>query len=258
MVPGYNEPPEHLETLANGRNGLSGLRAHGYECVKLSQCFEQLRDRIDRIAEYIEELRKRGYPFPIVILGYSLGGLLARGYLRAYPQFAQHVDAIVTIGTPHFGVMTHILPKVAGLLRVPDQAIGDLSHGSDFLAWLNGTGGHWEVDPRTGARRWEPDAEPFLGPPETHIYAIAGLLTKRFRDHGDGDGVVSGNSASMQSRLPTHYIVGPHCNHLNLIGHFDPLVCLSMGFTVNDLVWPHTLRAILRFCGARLPATANV
>jgi pimeloyl-ACP methyl ester carboxylesterase len=258
MLPGYNEPAEHLDTLAHGRNGLPGLRAHGFECVKLSPCWEQLRERIDRIAAYIEDLRAQGYPFPITILGYSLGGLVARGYLRAHPRSAHDVEAIVTLGTPHFGVVTHVLPKVAALLRVPDRAIGDLAHESDFLAWLNGTPGHFARDPRTGARRWEPDAEPFVAPAGVGVYTIAGLLTKRWRDHGDGDGVVSGNSASMASRLPAHYIVGPHCNHMNLIGHFDPLVCLSMGFAVNDLVWPHTLRAIIRFCGARSPATANV
>lgn len=258
MVPGYNEPAEHLDTLANGRNGVPGLRAHGFECVKLPPCYEKLRERIERTAASVEELRRQGYPFPITILGYSLGGLVARGYLRAHPQFAHDVEAIVTIGTPHFGVVTHILPRIAGVLRVPDQAIGDLSNESDFLAWLNATPGHWVVDSRTFARRWEPDGEPFIGPEETPVYAIAGLLTKRWRDHGDGDGVVNGNSASMASRLPTHYIIGPNCNHMNLIGHFDPLVCLSMGFVVNDFVWPHTLRAVIRFCGASTPVTANV
>ncbi len=257
MVPGYNEPAEHLDALENGRNGLPGLRAHGFECVRFPSCYEQLRGRIERIAESIEELRKGGYPFPITILGYSLGGLVARGYLRAHPQRARDIEAIVTVGTPHFGVTTYILPHVVRLLRVPDQAIDDLSHESDFLEWLNGTGGRWETEARTGVRYWEHDREPSLGSDGARIYAIAGLLTKRRRGD-DGDGIVTGRSASMGSRLPTHYVIGPHCNHLNIIGHFDPLVCLSMRFTVNDLVWPHTLRAILRFCGVRSPVASNV
>ncbi len=255
MISGYDEPPEHLETLANGRHGFPGLRAHGFECAMLPRCYEQLRYRIDRLAETIEEMRKDGYPFPITLLGYSLGGLVARGFLRAYPQRAQDVESIVMVGTPNFGVVTRFMPHLVRLFRIPDRAIDDLSHESDFLRWLNGTGGHWEIDPRSRAKRWTLDREPLLGADGTRNRVVAGLLTTRYG--GTGDGVVGGDSASLGSRFPTHYIVGPHCNHMNLIGHFDPLIFLWTGFIVNDLVWPHTLRAILRFCGAKLPVPAN-
>jgi pimeloyl-ACP methyl ester carboxylesterase len=254
MIPGYDEPPEHLETLANGRNGLPGLRAHGFECVMLPRCYEQLRDRIERLAACIEELRSHGYPFPITLLGYSLGGLVARGYLRAYPHRTGEVAHIVMVGTPNFGVLTYVVPQIVRLLRIPDRAIDDLSHESDFLAWLNGTGGHWEIDPGTRSRAWTLDREPWLGPEATRKFVVAGLLASR---GGTGDGIVGGDSASLGSRFPTHYVIGPHCNHMNLIGHFDPLVFLWTGFLVNDLVWPHTLRAILRFTGAKELQAAN-
>ena len=256
MLPGYDEPPEDLETLANGRHGLPGLRAHGFECVAMPRYYAQLRRRIERLAELIEDLREKGYPFPITLLGYSLGGLVARGFLRAYPQHAKDIESIVMIGTPNFGVITRFMPHLVRLFRIPDQAIDDLSHESDFLAWLNGTGGHWERDPNTGANAWVLDREPWLGPEGTRAFVVAGLLTS-MRYGGRGDGVVGGDSASLGSRFPTHYVVGPHCNHMNLIGHFDPLVFMWTGFVVNDLVWPHTLRAILRFCGAKLVAPAK-
>lgn len=256
LIPGYDEPPEHLETLANGRNRLPGLRAHGYECVMLPRSYEQLRYRIEHLAAYVETLRAQGYPFPLTIVGYSLGGLVARGYLRAYPQRVRDVEHIIMVGTPNFGVITHYLPHLVRLLRIPDRAIDDLSHESDFLAWLNGTGGHWERDPRRRTKVWTLDREPWLGPDGARCSVVAGVLTTRYG--GTGDGVVGCDSASFGSRFPTHYVIGPHCNHMNLIGHFDPVVFLWTGFVVNDLVWPHTLRAILRFCGAKLPATANV
>ena len=254
MVPGYDEPPEDLETLANGRHDIPGLRAHGFECVTLPRCYEQLRFRIERLAEYVDDLREQGYPFPITLLGYSLGGLVSRGYLRAYPQRAKDVESIVMVGTPNFGVITRFMPHLVRLFRIPDRAIDDLSHDSDFLAWLNGTGGHWERNSRTRSNAWVLDREPYLGPVGTRCYVVAGILTAP-RYGGRGDGVVGYDSASLGSRFPTHYVVGPHCNHMNLIGHFDPLVFLWTGFLVNDLVWPHTLRAILRFCGAK-PALA--
>lgn len=254
MIPGYDEPPEHLETLVNGRHGLPGLRAHGFECVILPRCYERLRDRIDRLAACIEDLRARGYPFPLTLLGYSLGGLVARGYLRAYPQRAGDVAHTVMIGTPNFGVFTYVVPHIVRLLRIPDRSIDDLSHESDFLAWLNGTGGHWETAARARARRWVLDREPWLGPEGARSLVVAGLLTSR---GGTGDGVVAADSASLAGRFATRYVIGPHCNHMNLIGHFDPLVSLWTGFVVNDLVWPHTLRAILCFTGAMQPYAAK-
>ncbi len=253
LLPGYNEPAAHLQTLADGRGGIPGLRSYGFECVLLPPCYERLRERIERLAEYIDELRRQEYPFPIVLVGYSLGGLVARGYLRAYPHRAREIDATIMIGTPNFGVMTYVIPHIVRLLRIPDQALDDLSHESDYLAWLNGTSGHWEFDRNSKRNVWVLDREPWLGPEGSRSYVIAGIMTK----YGDGDGVVRGDSASLGSRFPTHYVIGPHCNHLNIIGTFDPVVFLWTGFVVNDLVWPHTLRAILRFSGALPAATAK-
>jgi pimeloyl-ACP methyl ester carboxylesterase len=255
LVPGFDEPSEDLETLAAGRHGLPGLRAHGFECIIVPRCFEKLRERVERLAEYVEDLRAQGHSMPMTLVGYSLGGLVARGFLRAYPRQARLVESTITIGTPNFGVVTHMLPQLVRLFRIPDRAIDDLSHESDYLAWLNGTPGHWERDPRTRANVWVLDREPWLGPENPRTFAIAGLLTTR---RSASDGVVGGDSASLGSRLPTHYVIGPNCNHMNLIGHFDPVVFMWTAFLANDLVWPHTLRAILRFTGAKLAPAANV
>lgn len=250
MLAGYSEPTEHLQTLANGRNGIPGLRAHGFECAMLPPCYEPLRERIEHLAGYINELRRGGAPFPIVLVGYSLGGLVARGYLRAHPHRAHEIAATIMIATPNFGVTTYMMPRILRLLRTPDRALDDLSHESEYLTWLNGTSGHWEANPRSRQRVWVPDREPWLGPEGSRAYVVAGLLTPR----SDGDGLVRADSASLGSRFPTHYVIGPHCNHLNIIGNFDPALFLWSGFLLNDLVWPHTLRAILRFSGA-LPVT---
>jgi pimeloyl-ACP methyl ester carboxylesterase len=255
IIPGWNEPTADLVTLVGGRGGLPGLCNYDFECVVLPPCYERIRERIDRLAEFIAERRRNGASSPVTLLGYSLGGLVARGYLRAYPQRAHEIESVIALATPNFGVTMHILPTLASLLRISDKALPDLELTSNFMAWLNGTGGHWEWDPRIRKHLWVLDREPWLGPDGARIYGIAGLMTSR---NGDGDGVVNGDSASLGSRIPTHYIIGPHCNHLNLIGHFDPIVFAWTGFLANDLVWPHTLRAIVRFTGARVPATAKI
>jgi triacylglycerol esterase/lipase EstA (alpha/beta hydrolase family) len=52
----------------------------------------------------VEEMRvARGAPRPLMLVCHSLGGLVARYYVRRYP--APHVRRIITLGTPHGGTV---------------------------------------------------------------------------------------------------------------------------------------------------------
>lgn len=252
LVPGYNEPPEHFDIFVKGRNGTKGLRAHNFNCLTFPQQDDRLRDRIDRFAAFLLEVRALGYPFPVVLIGYSLGGLVVRGFLRAYPHRAHEVSHVVMIATPNWGIETFVLPHITQMLRVPDRALSDMDLTSDFMMWLNGTRGHWENESDIFKRTWVLDREPWLAPEGVRLLAIMGLIPER---GGYNDGMVNADSVTLGSRIPAHYVIGPHCNHMNIIGHFDPLLLLSKGFLVNSRVWPHTLRAILHFAEAQ-PAPA--
>ena len=126
--------------------------------------------------------------------------------------------------------------------------MADMALDSKFMEWLNGTSGRWVHVPGRGHRYWLLDREPWIGPPGANMLTIQGLIPKR---GGDNDGLVWADSATLGSRIPAHYVFGPHANHMNIIGHFDPAVMMTKGFLANDGVWPHTLRAILRFVGAQ-------
>jgi pimeloyl-ACP methyl ester carboxylesterase len=247
MVPGYNEPPEHFDLLRRGTPAVPGLDAYGMESITFAEFDDTLPERIDRFADFITELRESGRRFPIVLLGYSLGGLVVRGFLRRYPQRADEISHTIMIATPNWGVQTYMLPQIHLMLRTPDRAFGDMDIYSPFITWLNGTGGHWELT-RRGWHDWVPDKEPWVGPPGAKMLSIVGLIPAR---GGDNDGLVWGDSATLGSRIPAHFIVGPHANHMNVIGHFDPFIMLSKGFLANDRVWPLTLRAVTRFIGAQ-------
>jgi pimeloyl-ACP methyl ester carboxylesterase len=247
MVPGYNEPPEHFDLLRRGTPIVPGLNAYGIESITFAEFDDTLSERIDRFARYITQLKESGRTFPIVLLGYSLGGLVVRGFLRRYPHRAHEISHTIMIATPNWGVQTYMLPQIHLMLRTPDKAFGDMDIYSDFIAWLNGTRGHWQLTPR-GWHDWVLDNEPWLGPPGAKMLSIAGLIPSR---GGDNDGLVWADSATLGSRIPAHFIVGPHANHMNIIGHFDPFIMLSKGFLANDRVWPLTLRAVTRFLGAQ-------
>lgn len=246
MVPGYNEPPEHFDLLRRGTPQIPGLDKYGIDSITFGEFNDTLMERIDRFAQFITQLQNSGHEFPIALIGYSLGGLVVRGFLRRYPHRAAEISHTIMIATPNWGVQTFALPQIHGMLRTPDKAFGDMDIYSEFIRWLNGTGGHWELT-RRGWHDWVLDSEPWIGPPGAKMLSIVGLVPAR---GGDNDGLVWGDSATLGSRIPAHFIVGPHCNHMNVIGHYDPLIMLSKGFLANDRVWPLTLRAVTRFLGA--------
>jgi|SRR5579884_1540751 len=247
MVPGYNEPPEHFDLLRRGTRQVPGLDAYGIESVIFAQFNDTLMERIDRFAQFVTSLHDSGRKFPIALVGYSLGGLVVRGFLRRYPHRAAEISHTVMIATPNWGVQTFALPQIYAMLRTPDKAFGDMDLYSEFIRWLNGTGGRWELT-RRGWHDWVLNDEPWVGPPGAKMLSIVGLVPAR---GGDNDGLVWGDSATLGSRIPAHFIVRPNCNHMNVIGHFDPWIMLSKGFRANERVWPLTLRALTRFLGAR-------
>jgi pimeloyl-ACP methyl ester carboxylesterase len=244
LLAGWNQPPEHFSHIVDGSSAIPGLRAYGFNCVPFPAQDDRLRERIDRLATFLETLHAMGHPFPVILIGYSTGGLVARGFLRAYPHRAHEVSHTIMIASPNWGADTYVLSQITQFMQVPDKSMWDLNLNSDFLTWLNGTGGHYI----NGSKMWTLDKEPWVGPEGARLFTIMGLIPGR---GGDNDGLVWGDSATLASRIPAHYVIGPHCNHMNIIGQLDPFVTLSTGFLANDRVWPHTLRAILRFTQAQ-------
>ena len=245
MVSGYNEPPAHFDLLRRGTPQVPGLNAYGIASVAFEHSPDTLSERIDRFAAFIDGLREQGHEFPIALLGYSMGGLVVRGFLRRYEHRAAEISHLAMIATPNWGVQTFALPQIYAMLRVPDKAFGDMDIYADFMRWLNGTGGHWELS-RHGWHDWVLDHEPWIAPQGVNVLSICGIVPARGYDN---DGLVWSDSATLGSRIPAHFIAGPHANHMNIIGHFDPLIMLSKGFRANDRVWPLTLRALTRFLG---------
>jgi pimeloyl-ACP methyl ester carboxylesterase len=72
----------------------AGYRVHGW---KMGWNLGAEPDTIERLRERIEGL---GHKRPLLIVGWSLGGLYAREYARYFPD---QVRAVVTLGTPFSG-----------------------------------------------------------------------------------------------------------------------------------------------------------
>ncbi len=93
VIPGFLCSDE--TTLALRKElAAAGFRVHGW---KLGWNLGARADTLDRIHDRVESL---GHGRPILVVGWSLGGVYAREFARHYPQ---HVKAVVTLGAPFSG-----------------------------------------------------------------------------------------------------------------------------------------------------------
>lgn len=93
VIPGFLCSDE--TTLALRKElAAAGFRVHGW---KLGWNLGARADTLQRIRERVEGL---GHGRPILIVGWSLGGIYAREFARHHPE---HVKAVVTLGSPFSG-----------------------------------------------------------------------------------------------------------------------------------------------------------
>lgn len=93
VIPGFLCNDQTTFTLRR-KLAQEGFRVHGW---KQGWNMGAKADTLDRIRERIEGL---GHDRPLVIVGWSLGGLYAREYARRFPE---QVRAVITLGSPFSG-----------------------------------------------------------------------------------------------------------------------------------------------------------
>ncbi len=112
-----------LQGFGSTRHGLmvleKRLRADGYDVfsIRLGGLFGTLNTKtIDRLAHLVSEkvasLRQRYTLGKLTIIGHSKGGLVGRYYITCLNGDA-HCHTLITLGTPHQGLPTRQLLRVA-------------------------------------------------------------------------------------------------------------------------------------------------
>jgi pimeloyl-ACP methyl ester carboxylesterase len=245
LVPGWNEASHVMRTFVDGQHGFDGLAAYGFDCTIFPGGHDGLRDRVDRFARFLEGLKQRDpHGFPIATIGYSAGGLVNRGFLRAYPERAHEIAATIQIATPNTGLISNYIANMLRVMLIPHRVVNDLDVASDFLTWLNDTSGTWVPTARRGKARWRLDRAPWTVPAGHRYLAIAGSVA-RF-DH-ESDGVVLLDSATLEGHAPSFVIDDPMANHLNLGAVFNSVAFLARGFRADDRIWRRNVDLIARF-----------
>ncbi len=241
LIPGWHEEPRWMEPFRSGRNGKPGFEALGYTCEIFPEGTDPLHERIERFAAFVDSLAMTE---PVSIFGYSAGGIIARGFVRQYPQRAHEVAAIVQVATPNGGLVSNYVASTLKAFGVPDHLIEDIDVASPFMTWLNGTSGHWIPIRQRGVKRWVLDRSPIVAPAQTRLLHIVGTVPKYA---SESDGVVLVDSATLEGHVPCVYLDDKMANHLNLGAIFDPLAFLARGFRQDDRLWPQEVAIADRF-----------
>jgi pimeloyl-ACP methyl ester carboxylesterase len=110
------------------RRGMRGCGAGPVTAVGYSVLTPDLRVAARALSDEVERLRARSSGQPVCVIGYSLGGLIARYYVQRLGGDA-YVPLVITLATPHGGTATALLAPPHPLLR-------QLRPGSELLAEL--------------------------------------------------------------------------------------------------------------------------
>jgi pimeloyl-ACP methyl ester carboxylesterase len=230
-----------LGAVLAAEGGCTALYLHYNSGLHISTNGRMLADRLQALID--------AWPVPleeIVVIGYSMGGLVARSACHQARQrgdaWPQRLTTLVFLGTPHHGaplergghwvdVILGASPYTAAFARLGklrSAGIADLRHGSLLDAdWAD------EAAVATGRDR----RSPVPLPAGVACFAIAGSLgceAGALREKLLGDGLVSIDSALGRHRLksrtlafaPEHQWVGQGIGHLGLLDHPEVLAQL--------------------------------
>jgi hypothetical protein len=246
LLPGWHESGDDMKVFVKGRHGIAGFEGMGYDCVIFPQGQDPLRARIDRFAAFLADLKVREpQSFPVVTFGYSAGGLVNRGFLRAYPERAHDIFATIQVATPNAGLISEYIAVFLRLMRMPNEVIDDIDVESPFMTWINGTTGHWNPTTRKDKKKvWRLNTAPIVVPDGSRIYHIAGTMPKY--EH-DSDGLVMKDWATLEGHVPGDFIDDPMANHLNLGAVFNVVGFLFRGFRRTDDIWKRVVTLTDRY-----------
>jgi hypothetical protein len=243
LIPGWNENRNAMDAFVKGRHRIPGFAASGFTCAVFDGGRGSLTDRIDQFAQFLAGVHSAdGSDDPVALFGYSAGGLIARGLLRAGYSDVR-IAAIFQLGAPNAGIVTDNFNGLMQRLHFSKSVVADMDIESRFMRWLNGTLGHWVTETGSGEKRWKVNGKPWVAG-DVPIFNLAGRLA-RYRDRSDG--VVIVESASLDGHVPCEFLTDKSANHLNLSGSWNPFTLLLRRWPCNDRLWPLAVQAATRF-----------
>ncbi len=144
LVGGYASMTQSLEPLA------ASLRADGFDVHVFdvpNNGLADVRHSAAQLAAFVEDVKRRTGARRVDVIAHSAGGIVSRAWAQLQGG-ARSLDQLVTIATPHHGV---VLLRSRLVNSVADSRFGrwlaggstnQLLHGSDLMRELERTRGH--------------------------------------------------------------------------------------------------------------------
>jgi pimeloyl-ACP methyl ester carboxylesterase len=244
IVPGYlndlsGEPdPDVISVFAGRGYHASGRSPDLFWFVYPSRRLT-IQDAASALAGYVRSVLSATYASRINLVGYSLGGLLARWNVAFEPGWDRIVDRLLLVSVPNEGTVTaytYAHYAVAGLARTPAAR----TLVPTFPFWRSASGSPWSF-PADGQNLSLTDLNNQPLPPGIRVYAFYGSGTATQSGitggdvpgaeiaYGPGDGIVlaasalglpingSGGVAALTDRLEVQVDLGS-VRHQGLLG----------------------------------------
>lgn len=205
LIHGLREDPSSMKSLAgNLTNPIFGLDPLRYvvdagfdfsDCADNPLCGPQctIRQGAERLADYVSRRSQRG---KLALVGFSLGGLLAREAIRLGRIDRARLEALVTLGSPNLGYPYSSIDSSFACPYLAEAMIGDFRKSPGFIVmsdFLTSLTSQWPtLDYPGSSSQWMTAAGRACDEPYRSLLSNAGCPN----ENPYNDGVVCEASAS--------------------------------------------------------------
>ena len=128
-------------------------------------------DHVEELDKKIDEALAASGEKKVVLVAHSMGGIVARAYMRAHEKFTDKIDSFITMGTPHLGAVKPYYAFLSGynfdnhlvgnsIMKVIIQNCLAAYQIMPWKPFIEGPSGEWSLEEAYGVKYHSTYLEP--------------------------------------------------------------------------------------------------